>query len=246
MFRPLVRLLTVATALLPLSLSLGSRARAPTDETDARGHHFAKRSGSVIYQRGGPLKQAGSNNYYLGYSSQFVVDNVLTTAASQNFNTMRTWGFIDVGTPGGTDSVDGPHNGIYFHCWDGKAPAFNDGASGLAKLDYVDYKAGQLNLKLVIPFVNNYDQFGGMDQYVKWSGGAYHDQFYTDPAIRRWYKDWIKHLLNHTNMYTGVKYKDDATILTWELRTRNDARDTGYIPRRRAVLRQRSRVGRRM
>src|SRR5207237_2175157 len=43
------------------------------------------------------------------------------------------------------------------------------------------------------------------------------DQFYTDPTIRKWYKDWIAHLLNRTNTYTGLQYKDDATILGWEL-----------------------------
>src|SRR5256884_1728447 len=56
-----------------------------------------------------------------------------------------------------------------------------------------------------------------MDQYVRWLGGQYHDQFYTDPTIRKWYKDWIAHLLNRTNTYTGLQYKDDATILGWEL-----------------------------
>ncbi len=64
------------------------------------------------------------------YSSQFMVDNVLTTAAAQNLNTMRTWGFIDVGNQDGPNSVDGPHNGVYFHYWDGSAPAFNDVDTG--------------------------------------------------------------------------------------------------------------------
>ncbi len=155
-----------------------------------------------------------------------MVDNVLTTAAAQNLNTMRTWGFIDVGNQDGPNSVDGPHNGVYFHYWDGSAPAFNDVDTGLKHLDYVIYKASQLNIKLVIPFVNNYDQFGGMDQYVRWKGGQYHDQFYSDPTIRQWYKDWITHLLNHTNAYSGIQYKDDPTILSWELA--NEERCAGY------------------
>ena len=29
-------------------------------------------------------------------------------------------------------------------------------------------RAGELGLKLVIPFVNNWNDFGGMDQYVRW------------------------------------------------------------------------------
>ena len=192
----------------------------------AQDGQFASRVGRALYHRGQPFRVAGSNNYYLMYSSQFMVDNVLTTAAAQNFNTMRTWGFIDVGNQDGSNSVDGPHNGVYFHYWDGSAPAFNDGDTGLKHLDYVIYKAGQLNIKLVIPFVNNYDNFGGMDQYVRWKGGQFHDQFYSDPTIRQWYKDWIAHLLNHTNAYTGIKYKDDPTILSWELA--NEERCVGF------------------
>ena len=196
------------------------------DARDAHGHHFAARSGRLIYRRGKVFRMAGSNNYYPMYESQFMVNNLLTTAASQNFNTFRIWGFLDIGNQDGSNSVDGPHNGIYFHYWNGAEPAFNDGATGLQHLDYVIYEAGQLNIKLIIPFVNDYDQFGGMDQYVRWAGDQYHDQFYTDPNIRRWYKQWIKHLLNHVNYYTGIKYKDDATIMTWELA--NEERCAGY------------------
>ncbi len=216
--------------LLGLTLTLAalsaSAQRPAPDVIDAQGRHFAARSGSTMTVAGSTFRQAGSNNYYLMYSSHFMVDNVLTTAASQNFNTMRTWGFIDVGNQDGSNSVDGPHNGIYFHYFNGTEPAFNDGATGFENLDYVIYKAGQLNLKLVIPFVNNYDQFGGMDQYVRWKGLQYHDQFYTDPTIRTWYKQWIAHVLDHVNVYTGVRYKDDATILTWELA--NEERCDGY------------------
>lgn len=63
---------------------------------------------------------------------------------------------------------------------------------------------------MVSPLVNNWRDFGGMDQYVKWRGGSfatlagetrplYHDDFYTDPVIKGWYKAWISHLLNRVN-----------------------------------------------
>ena len=228
MFRCSVRCVLVAVVLLLVSMSGRAIAQEGriADDVDAHGHHFASRNGRLIYHRGQPFRLAGSNNYYPMYVSQFMVDNLLTTAASQSFNTFRLWGFLDIGNQDGSNSVDGPHNGVYFHYWDGSEPAFNDGATGLEHLDYVIYKAGQLNLKVIIPFVNDYDQFGGMDQYVRWKGGQYHDQFYTDPTIRQWYKDWISHLLNHTNTYTGIKYKDDATILSWELA--NEERCDGY------------------
>lgn len=200
-------------------------SQAPQNNVDARGHSYVSRSGRLLYHHGQPFRIAGSNNYYPEYVSQFMVNNLFATAAAANFNTFRVWGFLDIGNADGTNSVDGPHNGIYFHYWDGTEPAFNDGATGLQNLDYVVYEAGQQNLKLIIPFVNNWEQFGGIDQYVRWKGGQFHDQFYTDPTIRQWYKDWINHLLNHVNFYTGIKYKDDATILAWELT--NEMRCTG-------------------
>lgn len=207
-----------------------AQASGGADKVDARGHHFVARQGRLLYHRGQPLRVAGSNNYYPMYVSHFMVDNLLTTAAAQNFNTFRLWGFIDIGNQDGSNSVDGIKNGVYFHYWDGSQPAFNDGADGLEHLDYVIYRAGQLNLRVVIPFVNNWNAFGGMDQYVRWAGGQYHDQFYTDPKIRQWYKDWIAHLLNHTNIYTGVQYKDDATIMTWELANEERCIGAGVYP----------------
>ena len=230
MYRFFSRLLAVLLTLTTVvASSAGAQGTAP-DVVDARGHHFAARVGRVIYHRGKPFRMAGSNNYYPMYESQYMVDNLLQTAAAQNFNTFRIWGFIDIGNQDGSNSVDGIQNGVYFHYWNGSEPAFNDGATGLQHLDYVIYEAGLLNLKLIIPFVNNYDQYGGMDQYVRWAGDQYHDQFYTDPNIRRWYKQWIDHLLNHVNSYTGIKYKDDATIMTWELANEERCAGGGVYP----------------
>ena len=218
-------------AVMPPTVQQAAPVQPPVpDVVDDAGHHFLGRSGRRLYHHGKPFRMAGSNNYYPMYESQFMVDNLLTTAAAQDFNTFRMWGFMDIGNQDGSNSVDGIHNGVYFHYWNGSEPDFNDGATGLQHLDYVIYKAGLLNLKVILPFVNNWDAFGGMDQYVRWAGLQYHDQFYTDPTIRKWYKQWIAHLLNHTNSYTGVKYKDDATIAMWELANEERCGGAGVYP----------------
>jgi mannan endo-1,4-beta-mannosidase len=119
---------------------------------------------------------------------------------------------------------------VYFQFWDAAAgaPAFNDGDNGLKHLDYVIYKAGLDHLKLVLPLVNNWSAFGGIDQYVRWAGGTFHDEFFTDPTIKGWYKEWILHLLNHVNFYSGVRYQDDPTIMMWDLA--NEPRCKGSLP----------------
>ena len=202
---------------------------------------FVTRHGNVLKVNGRQFRFAGANNYYLMYKSPFMVDDVLNAAAANGFRVMRIWGSLDIGDPNDpATSIRGPADGVYFQYWDpaAGAPAYNDGPNGLQRLDYVVYRAGQLGLKLVIPFVNNWNDFGGMDQYVRWRDRStpddqvwYHDSFYTDPIIRQWYKNWIAHLLNRTNSYTGVPYKDDPTIMTWELANEPRCLSAGAYPR---------------
>jgi mannan endo-1,4-beta-mannosidase len=216
MYKRLSKLLFVLVLAVGIQPGAVGAQTAP-DEVDAAGRHFVGRHGRGLFHRGGRFRVAGANNYYPMYVSQTMVDDLLTTAAANSFNVFRLWGFLDIGNQDGSNSVAGPKNGVYFHFLNGTAPDFNDGPTGLQHLDYVIYRAGQLDLKVIIPFVNNWNDFGGMDQYVRWKGGQFHDDFYTDPTIRQWYKDWIAHLLNRTNIYTGIQYKNDATIMAWDL-----------------------------
>jgi len=192
---------------------------------------FVTRSGSDLKLEGKKFRFAGTNNYYLMYSSPKMVDAVLGKAAANNLNVVRTWGWYDIGNQDGSNSIQGPSNGVYFQYWDGNKPAYNDGPDGLRRMDYIIAKAGALGIKLVIPLTNNWNAFGGMDQYVRWAGGRYHDDFYRDPRIRSWYKDWVSHVLNRVNTITGVPYKDDPTIMTWELANEPRCVGSGAYPR---------------
>jgi mannan endo-1,4-beta-mannosidase len=160
---------------------------------------------------GSLFRFGGANCYVLMFSPHSTVDQLLGTAASNHFNVVRMWSFDDIDVPSS-------NNSFYLQYWNGSAPAYNDSATtGLANVDYAIYRAGQLGIKLIIPFVNNWPDYGGMDQYVNWLGEKYHDEFYTDPTIRQWYKNWISHVLNHVNALNGLAYKDDPTIMIWEL-----------------------------
>jgi len=181
---------------------------------------FVKRDGADLTLSGKPFRFIGTNNYYLMYSSPLMVDDVLDTAAANGFTVMRTWGWLD----------QTPKNGIVFQTFDGTSISYDDGATGLANLDYAVAQAGKLGLKLVIPFTGNWGDFGGMDQYVTWAGGSFHDDFYTNATIKTWYKAWISHLLNHVNSITGVAYKDDPTIMTWELANEPRCVGSGTYP----------------
>ena len=221
-----------AILLVLLALIAGSfLSRSAAAAGPSLGNEFVKRSGPELRLHGKEYHFAGANNYYLMYKSQFMVDDVLNDAAESGFKVLRIWGSLDIGNQDGSNSIRGKADGVYFQYWDGTAPAYNDGPDGLQHLDYVVYKAGLLGLKLVIPFVNNWNDFGGMDQYVRWRDGQYHDDFYTDPLIRTWYQNWISHLLNRVNIYNGLKYKDDPTIMTWELANEPRCLSAGAYPR---------------
>jgi len=151
---------------------------------------------------GSPFYFAGTNNYYMHYKSQFMVDDIYASMASMNLKVLRLWGFMNGNGQEGV--VMQPSPGVYSE-------------SGFVKMDYAIYKAGQMGIKLVIPFVNNWDDFGGMNQYVNWFNAGSHDAFYTNAQVKQAYKNYVNYMLNRTNTYNGIKYKDDPAIMAWEL-----------------------------
>lgn len=169
---------------------------------------FVETSGTSFILNGKDFYFAGTNNYYFHYKSKKMVDDVFEDMKAMNLKVIRIWGFLD-GQPQ-ENTVMQPRPGIYDE-------------SGFSKLDYAIYKAGQTGIKLVIPFVNNWDDFGGMNQYVRWFQADGHDAFYTHPDIKEAYKNYVSYMLNRVNTYNGVKYKDDPAIMAWELA--NEPRD---------------------
>ncbi|WP_162906968.1 cellulase family glycosylhydrolase [Allorhizocola rhizosphaerae] len=222
MIRRLLALVAVST----LALLSGAAAVQAHAESG-----FVTRHGKDLRLNGKTFRFGGTNNYYLMYKSPLMVDDVFADAKAAGFTVLRTWGFLDIGNQDGSNSVRGKADGIYFQYWDGDSPAYNDGADGLQKLDYVLYSARRHGVKLIIPLTNNWNDFGGMDQYVRWAGGQYHDDFYTNPVIRGWYQDWITHVLTRVNPLTGVAYKDDPTVMAWELGNEPRCLSAGAYPR---------------
>lgn len=75
--------------------------------------------------------------------------------------------------------------------------------------------ANEMELRLIIPFTDDYIWWGGVPNYAEFSGKAA-DDFYTDEQVIADFKKTIEYVLNRTNTYTGVKYKDDKAVLCWE------------------------------
>jgi mannan endo-1,4-beta-mannosidase len=207
----------------------GLVAVAPTDTPSA-----------VFLHQGKPFCFSGTNNYYLGYRDRAMVDDVFEQARAMGLKVLRVPAFIDRGSlDDSVASTDrngwepyGTKQGVYFQYWDtaSKSVAYNEGTEkddGLTRLDYVLAKAAENDVKLVLVLTNNWREFGGMDQYLKWFNLEYHHHFYTSPKARQAYKNYAAHLVQRVNSITHLVYKDDPSIFAWELANQPRCRNFG-------------------
>lgn len=145
----------------------------------------------------------GANQYHFFYQPQTMVDEVLQDARDLGLNVIRTWA-----------SCEGAKQNGY--CFQPQPRVYDEPT--FRKLDYALYRANQLNLRVVLPLVNNWSDFGGMSQYLAWCGStAGHDDFYRNPCAKALYQDYVRYVLTRVNTYTGVQYRHDPTIFMWEL-----------------------------
>nr|WP_289846778.1 hypothetical protein [Colwellia sp. E2M01] len=75
--------------------------------------------------------------------------------------------------------------------------------------------ANEYNIRIIFPLLNNRQWMGGRPNYAAFRGKTAED-FWVDKQLRDDFKETIKYTLNRTNSITGVKYKDDKSILCWE------------------------------
>ncbi|KAI9141355.1 glycoside hydrolase superfamily [Paraphysoderma sedebokerense] len=161
----------------------------------------------------------GTNIYYLNVGSRDLVVGSLDSAKRAGLNVIRTWAFVDQ-----------PSDGIQYQGFDGKDTVIYDGPKGLGQLDMVIAEAKKRNMKVIPALTNNWDAYGGMDMYNDWFGGKYHDDFYTGKKQREAYQKYVSAVLNRVNKLTGVAYKDEPTIMAWELANEPRCRSSRYQP----------------
>jgi len=91
--------------------------------------------------------------------------------------------------------------------------------------DWAVAEAGRRGIKLVLTLTNYFPDYGGMLQYVNWTTGSGNvNDFYSNSECKTLYKRFVRAVLNRRNSLTGVRYKEDPTIMAWELA--NEARYT--------------------
>ncbi len=171
---------------------------------------FVTRSGSELLLDGHFFRFAGANIYWLGldenvggvaYPTQFRVQDALATAQAMGATVIRahTLG-ISVGCS---------------LCIEPSLDVFNDIA--MQHIDYAIKEAHAYGLRLIIPLVDNWHYYhGGKHTFTDWRHLTTEDAFFTHPTVINDFEKYVAHILNHINIYTGIAYKNDPTIMAWE------------------------------
>eukprot|EP01023_Acetabularia_acetabulum_P038335 TRINITY_DN366_c0_g1_i10.p1 TRINITY_DN366_c0_g1~~TRINITY_DN366_c0_g1_i10.p1 ORF type:complete len:573 (+),score=105.93 TRINITY_DN366_c0_g1_i10:115-1833(+) len=100
----------------------------------------------------------------------------------------------------------------------------------LYALDVVLDAAAQRNIRAILTFVNNWRDVDSKSKYVEWSNSAgWGDDFYTDETAKNYFKNHMSFMVNRVNSVNGKTYRDDPTILAWNLinELRSDSSDCG-------------------
>ncbi|KAL2794005.1 glycoside hydrolase superfamily [Aspergillus keveii] len=146
---------------------------------------------------------AGTNAYWLPFlTNDADVDLAMGHMAEAGLKILRVWGFNDLNTI--------PDDGtVYFQLHSDGASTINTGENGLERLDYVVSAAESAGIKLIIPLVNFWDDYGGMNAYVAAYGGSDQTSWYTDADMQSAYQTYIEAVVS--------RYVDSTAILAWEL-----------------------------
>lgn len=127
----------------------------------AQSSTFVTRSGNQLFVDGHPFYFLGTNAYYLleeaARGDTTTVRSLFETARALGMTVVRTWGFHD--------SSDSLNQSVIQY----RPGAYNEHA--LRGLDYVIEQARRSDVRLIITLVNNWDDYGGMNQYVRWRAG---------------------------------------------------------------------------
>lgn len=182
---------------------------SPVQQSAGTAGFVKTRNTQFVVDGSSPFLFNGFNSYWMMHvaaepSERHKVSDTLREAAAAGLTVCRTWAFSD-----GGDRALQMSPGAY------NEPVFQ-------ALDFVISEAKKYGVRLILSLSNNYKDFGGRSQYVNWARGAgvpinTDDDFYTNQVVKGYYMNHVKRVLTRINTINGVAYKDDPTIMAWEL-----------------------------
>lgn len=184
-------------------------------------------SGGNFVIDGDVFRFAGTNAYYLPNYQKLdsrVVDRAFDAFENAGITVVRMWAFYD-GYDCGYSAQDPEENVIQTS--PGK---YNE--SALQNLDSVIAKGKEKNIRFILPLINYWDELGGICQYNTWDGASNPSTnmsyFIQSNNTQKWFRDYIEMLLNRINTVTGVAYKNEPAIHSWQIM--NEGRNSNQDP----------------
>jgi hypothetical protein len=207
-----------ALGLIPAALGLVLAALSLAGPSDS----FVTRSGAKLTLNGKPFRFGGANIEWLGLAgygpydpdgprlpSHYEIDDALATARELGAVVVRSQTMGDsVGCAG---------------CIEPALGRFND--SAFERIDFALATARRYGIRIVPTIVGDDARAGGTGcVYLRWRAIDVPncslinmDPFWTNEAVIGDVEAHIEAVLNHVNVHTHVAYKDDPTILGWDL-----------------------------
>jgi mannan endo-1,4-beta-mannosidase len=233
-----------AAAAAAKSAAIAAKSAAAAKNAAARRQRdFVTRRDNEFFVRGTKFRVAGVNNHYLPWGSKQEVTRVLDDAVAMHANVVRTFIAPIIGSTDGSaptiwnwqsksDSSNLGVNGAYMAAWDPtrKSIAVNVGPDGLGRIDFLINEASKRKLRLIIAFLDYWAYTGGAPQMNAWRGGGKDDHSFAESAQSQAdYKELVRTVVTRVNSLSGVAYKDDPTIMAWELMNEPDIHPTSLF-----------------
>ncbi|GAP85366.1 putative endo- -beta-mannosidase protein [Rosellinia necatrix] len=194
---------TTLTTTTRATTTTATTTRTTTTTTGSPGSTTFPSTSGLNFQIDGKTGYfAGTNSYWIGFlTNNADIDKSLDDLKNAGLKILRVWGFNDVtSTPGqGT---------VWFQKLSSSGSTINTGTDGLQRLDYVVSAAEQRGIKLIINFVNNWSDYGGIPAYVSAFGGSA-TTWYTNTAAQAQYRAYIKAVVS--------RYAASPAVFAWEL-----------------------------
>lgn len=211
--------------------AIAMAASAPPDTRD-----FVAVEGTRFTVGGEPFHFVGANVAVMhGPAHRAAMEATLDAAHADGLSVVRLWalGEYDADAPAWADAY-----------------AFRRGPSdwldpALVHLDRTLEACRVRGLRAIVVLANRWSDYGGLGTYARWAlvpftpgeggsvGTSELGRLYERPEVRDLYRAHVERIVGRTSSITGVPYRDEPTIVAWELANELEAsrRDAAALVR---------------
>lgn len=191
---------------------------------------FVSTRGSQFVIDGRPFRFVGANAAVIyGDTERAHMTETLSVIAKSKVKVVRVWAFGESASTKDTSASVAPYDWLKLHAFRRGPDDWNEEA--FENLDRVIAEASRRHLLVQICLANWWRDTGGVVRYLDWAGirEAADDSkphgidvevamlFYSNEETRRLYREHLKRIVSRRNSVTGVLYRDDPTIMGYEL-----------------------------